>query len=254
VQPVAFIRGEIMRVLPLVVLVLVAAPAQAQDEAESLYRAMEKKICATKSLQIDFEGEQVFLKEKGTIKAKVYLGEGNRYRIEGVLEHDGKMESVLIVADGKSFFSKPNNNAPGMTRRVQEGDHDKWRGYVARTGVIVSILALAQPRLSSDDQNEKKEFDLDKAVPVKNFKRVPRKRWARRTRRLSNMTLAWTRTLLSGFPCGSTPKNTCRSNAWLKQPRMESRGSAKLMLRTQWMPRSIPGFSSCQNRLLLAVA
>jgi outer membrane lipoprotein-sorting protein len=157
-----------MRWLSLLVVALVAVPAFAQEnDAEKLYRAMEKKIRGAKSFQMDFDGDVDFGKDKGSIKGKLYFAEKNKFRLEGALENNGKKENGLIVADGKSIFNRPNDTSPGETRTLDDNDQDRWRGYIARGGVVASILLIAE---RGPDDAKKERFDLDKAMGVKDFK------------------------------------------------------------------------------------
>jgi outer membrane lipoprotein-sorting protein len=157
-----------MRWLSLMVVSLFAATAAAQEnDAEKLFRAMEKKIRAAKSFQMEFEGTVDFGMDKGSIKGKLYFAEKNKFRLEGTMEHDGKKEASLMVADGKSIVNRSSDAAPGQTRTLEENDQDKWRGYIARSGVVASVLLMAE---RGPGDAEKGPFDLDKAMGVKDFK------------------------------------------------------------------------------------
>src|SRR5437660_11924241 len=93
-----------MRWLPaLTLLVVVAPPAAAQDiGAAKLFRGVEKKVRAAKTLRIRFDWSQITPKESKTskIKGTLLLGEGDLFR----LEFEGKLSDEpvngIIVSDG----------------------------------------------------------------------------------------------------------------------------------------------------------
>jgi outer membrane lipoprotein-sorting protein len=148
-------------------LVFLTGPAQAQEnEAEKLYRGMEKKILAAKTLQIEVEGQLVFPQGKGTLKGKVLFAQGNRCRIEVLVEHNGMKQTGSVVSDGKSIVTKDNDRV--RTIAVKEGDQDLWRGCLARAGAIALAVFIAEARPGNAPPKE--ALDLDKAVAIKDFK------------------------------------------------------------------------------------
>jgi hypothetical protein len=161
-----------MRWSALLVLLLVAAPTNAQqNEAEKLFRAMEKKIRSAKSLQLTFAGEltgDAFKGAKGTFKGTAYLAAGNKFRIEAEMDFMGKTESKLLVSDGKSTYAKLGDN---VDPKPQSPDYEKISGIVSRLGMMgVDILYVEEFSPSDDPPKKKEPFDLDKKLPVKDFK------------------------------------------------------------------------------------
>src|SRR6185312_1967464 len=74
-----------MRWLALIVLILAAAPAGAQEgEAKKLFRAMEKKILAAQSLVVEFNSQNTVddKKLKFTVKGTIYIAAGNKTRLD----------------------------------------------------------------------------------------------------------------------------------------------------------------------------
>jgi hypothetical protein len=169
-----------MRWFSLPALMLVAAPAYGQqDEAEKLFRAMEKKIRSAKSLQLTFAGEltgDAVKGMKGTLKGTAYLAAGNKFRIEANMEFMGNTEKKLLVSDGKSTYEKLGekvNSAPPLP------DYEKVSGIVARVGMTgIDILPLEV--VPANPPKEKAPFDHDKKLPVKDFKLGPKEKIGQR--------------------------------------------------------------------------
>jgi outer membrane lipoprotein-sorting protein len=146
-----------MRWLALLVLILAAAPARAQEsEAEKLYRAMEKKILAAKSLALEFNSQNTVDDKKFTVKGTIYVAAGNKTRLELESELFG-LGKTLIVTNGESRYAK-----------VGALVFDK--GPFPPKGEV--LLALIARFGATNAAMEKKiaTADLGKDWPVKNFK------------------------------------------------------------------------------------
>jgi outer membrane lipoprotein-sorting protein len=157
-----------MRQLSLLIVTLLVVPAAAQEnDAEKLFRAMEKKIRAAKSFQMDFEGEVSAGTAKMTVKGKAAFAEKNNCRIEATNEVNGKEGKTLIVADGKTFYwQPPKDNTPAQTRQVVDIDQENWQGFIARCGVLSSAQSfyfVKQPKAGES-------FDIGTIVSVTDFK------------------------------------------------------------------------------------
>jgi hypothetical protein len=94
-----------MRWLVAAAMVLMAAPAYGQDnEAEKLYRAMEKKVREAKSIRVIWNAEFDFGIVKGeTIKGVSQLADGNKLRIE--------FEGRMLNEDAKMLRSTPSSRS-----------------------------------------------------------------------------------------------------------------------------------------------
>jgi len=147
-----------MRWLALLVLILAAAPARAQEgEAEKLYRAMEKKILAAESLALEFNSEMTHDDKKFTLKGTIYVAAGNKTRLDLESELFQLGGETLIVTNGKSKYAKVGNLV------FDEGPFPP-------TGEV--LLALIARGSASNAAMEQKipTAELDKDFPVKNFK------------------------------------------------------------------------------------
>jgi outer membrane lipoprotein-sorting protein len=146
-----------MRWLALFVLILVAEPARAQEgEAEKLYRAMEKKILAAKSLALEFNSQVTVDDKKFTVKGTIYVAAGNKTRLELESELFG-LGKTLIVTNGESRYAK-----------VGALVFDKGP-FPPKGEVLLALIA----RFSANNAAMEKKIavsDLDKDFPVKNFK------------------------------------------------------------------------------------
>jgi hypothetical protein len=151
-----------MRWLALLVLILAAAPARAQEgEAENLYRAMEKKIRAAKSLVVEFNSQHTVDDKKEpskfTVKGTIYIALGNKTRLDlesEIFQLGGKN---LIVTNGKSKYAKVGNIV------FREGP------FPAEGEVLLALIAQFGAAAAALEQKIA-TADLDKGFPVKNFK------------------------------------------------------------------------------------
>jgi hypothetical protein len=159
-----------MRWLTVLAVLCLSAPASAQDnEAEKLYRTMENKVRAAKTLHVAFAGDmdaQVF---KGMFKGTMDFAQGSKSRLAMDYDLFGKSEKIIWITDGKVSYKKKGDQAK-VNAKPQNLEHmDKHLPfYMARIGFPI-FLALAS--LDSDDSGKKQEpVDFDKEAPAKNIK------------------------------------------------------------------------------------
>ena len=147
-----------MRWLALLVLILAATPARAQEgEAEKLYRAMEKKILAAESLALEFNSEITEDDKKFTVKGTIYVAAGNKTRLDLESELFQLGGKTLIVTNGESRYAKVGNLV------FHEGP------FPPKGEVLLALIARFGAAFAA---MEKKiaTADLGKDFPVKNFK------------------------------------------------------------------------------------
>ncbi len=91
-----------MRWLLTSLLLSAAFPIQAaEDEAEKLFRAMEQKVKAAKTLRVRYELDiSAAADKKGTVKGAILLGEGDQYRLDGEGKIFGQQVKFTTVCDG----------------------------------------------------------------------------------------------------------------------------------------------------------
>jgi outer membrane lipoprotein-sorting protein len=147
-----------MRWLALFVLILAAAPAGAQeDEAEKLYRAMEKKVLAAESLAVEFDSQMTVDGKKVTLKGTIYVAAGNKTRLDLKSDLFGIGGKTLIVTNGESRYAKVGDMVFDKGPFPPKGE--VLLGLIARFSAANAVL-------------EKKivASDFGKDFPVKNFK------------------------------------------------------------------------------------
>jgi hypothetical protein len=152
------------------VVLLPSLPAAAQEnEAEKLFRSMEKKIRSAKSLEIVFKGELAAERLKTTFAGKVRLAQGNVFRMEVDVEVDGKRQERLMVCDGKTVYNKDKDAGRVKTYPARADDTLKVQAFVSRVGVNLAALLLGET-IPVDPPKDAEPFDLDKAAPLSDFK------------------------------------------------------------------------------------
>src|ERR1700687_5581908 len=162
-----------MRWFSLLAVFTMAAPAYGQkNEAEQLYRAMEKKIRSAKTVQLAFTGEMAGDGMKITCKGTAKMAAGNKFRLEMDADILGKAQTMLYVSDGKSTYAKMGDKVDPKTEAPEPDMYDKVAGLIARLGMTGSFFLYVESS-SSTDPPKKEPFDLDKKVPIKNFKLGP---------------------------------------------------------------------------------
>jgi outer membrane lipoprotein-sorting protein len=153
-----------MRFVTLVATLLVAVPAYGQDnDAEKLYRTMEKKVRSAKGIHVVIEGEFSGEGKKGKFSATLDMAEGNKLRLEMNGAFDGKDMKVISVSDGKATHTTYNGESTDKGSPLDKGGFAKSLGVFARAGM------LAMMRGQPDGEN-KEAFDLDKMLAIRDFK------------------------------------------------------------------------------------
>ena len=151
-------RGRKMRWLALLILIPAAVPARAQeDDAEKLYRAMEKKIRAANSLVVEFNSHHTVDDEKFTIKGTIHIAPGNKTRLDLESGMIGLGGENLVVTNGKSKYAIAGNRVFHEGPFPPEGE--VLLALIARFGAANGAL---EQKIAT--------ADLDKDFPVKNFK------------------------------------------------------------------------------------
>jgi hypothetical protein len=144
-----FFQGIPMRWLSVLGVLLVVAPGYGQEnDAEKLYRTMEKKVSAAKTLHVVCDGN-LDANAKGSFKVTMDFAEG-KIRVE--MDFDSK--KTLHINDGNMRYVKQGD-------KVQL-EADKLDSALPSAVARLGIGYVAFGRNSSDP--------IDKWAPVKNFK------------------------------------------------------------------------------------
>jgi outer membrane lipoprotein-sorting protein len=147
-----------MRRIALLVLVLAAGPAGAEEaEAEKLYRGMEKKILAAKTLAVEFNSEMAVDGKKFTVKGTINIAAGNKTRLNiesEVFQLGGKM---LVVTSGDSKYAKVGEIV------FKEGP------FPPKREILIPLIAEFSATHAALE-TKVAAADLAKDLPLKNFK------------------------------------------------------------------------------------
>jgi outer membrane lipoprotein-sorting protein len=91
----------------LIFLPLLPVLAQESNEAEKLFRKLEKKLSEAKSLRVALEGTAEGVEDlRGALKYKgtMVLAQGNKARFEMEMEFNGKKHRTTFVSDGTKMI------------------------------------------------------------------------------------------------------------------------------------------------------
>lgn len=151
-----------MRYVVLVLFLPAFAAAQG-NEAEKLYRQVEKKVTDARALEV--AGEVDVTAKENPMKAMkgVLTLAGNKLRLNVDMEQGGKKMKVEVVSDGKSVKTLvPTMKSEEKPAKKNQGEI--LRKLVARVG-LVGILMIGRVQ-----EGDAKEVNVDDLLPVSDFK------------------------------------------------------------------------------------
>jgi outer membrane lipoprotein-sorting protein len=150
--------------LALGVALLTAAPALAQEnEAEKLFRAMEKKVREAKTLKVAGEIEAKF-NQGGTLKFTALIGEGNKARLEMTGNIDGMALKILLVSDGKNTLVSGEPFGKNDSRATDEKQNQQLVAMTNRGGLFFAAMFSTVAGMGND------VGDVDRSFAVSDFK------------------------------------------------------------------------------------
>jgi outer membrane lipoprotein-sorting protein len=124
-----------------------ACPARAdENEAEKLYRSLEKKLRAAKTLRVRFDLAVTDAESKGwSLKGRLALGEGDRYRAEAKGKLFGEAVEFTEVSDGKTVRSvEGKGKAKDEEGQSPKGAGAYFREALPRGGFLLAHLNLGR--------------------------------------------------------------------------------------------------------------
>jgi outer membrane lipoprotein-sorting protein len=158
-----------MRWLLVLVVGLLANSAYAEpNDAEKLFRDMEKKIASSKTLECDFEAKVAGTGKKASIKASLTLGEGNKFHFEsngeadGSVFKDGGVFKLVVISDGKKSQVALNGEVQGKHDNPKHGG-EVIRASITRAGAFTPFFLVAAGPVDE-------EFKIDEQFAVSDFK------------------------------------------------------------------------------------
>ena len=151
-----------MRWLTAMALVALACPVFAQqNEAEKLFRAMEKQVKESKTIKVGFDVDADLGKAAAAkLKGSLVVAPGNKARLDAKGTFEGKERSVLMLADGKQQLYSENNE-PAKPRALEFDISTVVPQILARGGVFAMFETAP---------DKKDAFDIDKFLPATDFK------------------------------------------------------------------------------------
>jgi outer membrane lipoprotein-sorting protein len=150
----------------LVLLLPAFAPAGGEgNEAEKLYRDLEKRVTQANTVRVAFEARLMKgAKEAGHMKGVIVVGEGNQARMEVKGQVDGKDMALEMTSDGKKLKAVATPPGKETEEPLPENFGAMVRTGLSRVGPTAGLL-LAHPSFQS-----KEEKDLDKTLRLSDFK------------------------------------------------------------------------------------
>jgi outer membrane lipoprotein-sorting protein len=125
-----------MRAVLLTLSLLPFTAAQEQD-AEKLYRVMEKKLASLEAFQTALETSVEGLPEAGHFKATFTLAKGNRIRIEGEIKIQGKTAPWNEVSNGVKYRDRE------LARPTPPKLYENFLASFRHGGVVAGIFLSA---------------------------------------------------------------------------------------------------------------
>ena len=140
------------------------APAQQQNEAEKLFRAMEKQVREAKAIKVVFSVDGNLGKDmKVTAKGSVIVAEGNKARVELNAKQGDKDFKLQMYADGKVMGTLIDGKSGGKPSPVEPAMSEAISQITTRGGIFVGMESSPEP-------GEKQKFDIEKFLPASDFK------------------------------------------------------------------------------------
>jgi outer membrane lipoprotein-sorting protein len=140
----------------------IAVPAYAQEnEAEKLFRQMEKKLQAAKTVQVRFDATISIVGMAGSVKGDAAYGEGDKVRIDAEVTFSGKNSRATLICDGTKLYAKDSEKPKIELKDSPKGLGVYFRAVLPRVGIFAGI----------DDATKGKEVPkVDDFFKVSNFK------------------------------------------------------------------------------------
>lgn len=151
--------------LALIVFLGTALPALGQEnDAEKLFRAMEKKIKEARTLRVSGEVEAKIGKG-GTLKFELLVGEGNKARLELAGNIEGMDLKIALASDGKTTTITAMPFGANDSQPTEEKQNARLLALCSRVGVFFGAMFSTLGAAKGQDLG-----DADKTFAVSDFK------------------------------------------------------------------------------------
>lgn len=150
----------------LVPLVLALALHAEPNEAEKLFRDMEKKVTSAKSAECVMEGKMEAMNKTFSVKGSLAFTEGNKACVEMSSDIDGKVTHFTIISDG----TKMRAGGDGKFQEKQDapkGFIEKGQAMFAAAGLLMPFFTVGSVSSSEKPNQEPKVDDLFKVSDFK---------------------------------------------------------------------------------------
>jgi outer membrane lipoprotein-sorting protein len=163
-RPVELLSERWWIVRAVLSLLVVAAVVQGQEanEAEKLFRAMEKTLTDAKTLQVALEAKVVTPKGDMTLKAKL-IAAGNKWLLKGETSIGGMFHDLDVVYDGKQVKGQVFGKKFSAKDSLNDPNQNLLVGAVRRIGILPALFFGVE-------KNEKKEASVEDIYKVSDFK------------------------------------------------------------------------------------
>jgi hypothetical protein len=151
---------------------LVPAFAVQGNDAEKLFRAMEKKITEAKSLRVASDIDVKDKREGGTLKSSLALARGDKLRLTMKGKGGGKELEMEIACDGDKLLARMTPPGESKQEAVPKNLHALMSKVISRTGPVGAffIVRVGGPGAPKDPDPEKlfnvKDFTMGEAAKV----------------------------------------------------------------------------------------
>jgi outer membrane lipoprotein-sorting protein len=135
-----------------------------ENEAEKLFRAVEKKIKAARAIQV---ASEIHLQEKekqGKFKASLLLARDDKAQLKLSGELDGKEMKMEVLSDGKQLKVHISFFPEAKEQPLPKKFHDTVSALVSRVGLLGGMFIVR------NKEDEEKEVDVEKLFPLSDFK------------------------------------------------------------------------------------
>jgi hypothetical protein len=151
------------------VLVLLAPTLAAQvGDAEKLFRTMEKKVAAAKTVRVAFEAQVLEDKEEqARFTGSVQLGEANKGAVRLKGRAKGMDIEVELESDGHKIKEVVTPPGKSRERSLPKKFGERVRAALSRTGPVSGLVVTE--RQTGPDGVEK-DPDIDQMLPLSDFK------------------------------------------------------------------------------------
>jgi outer membrane lipoprotein-sorting protein len=146
--------------------VLVPAFAVQGNDAEKLFRDMEKKIAEAKSLRVASDIDVKDKREGGTLKSSLALAPGNKVRMTMKGKGGGKEVEIEVVSDGNKLHAHMTPPGDSKQQKVPKNLHILMSKMISRTGHLGGALII---RGSGRPGAPQEATDPEKLFGVKDF-------------------------------------------------------------------------------------